>query len=265
MVAKPPHSCVSGEDINGGNVGYYNGGMYAAKGRCGGSSCALIVNPPGHRALDLQGQIEPKEIRALRATKWYKLTNSKWLNPQGQVLTSKKFRFLSQKCPDFVRPCCLSASQDRSTNSTSTLYTMQVQSWDLRGIREELLRNDATLEGLSQNSPTIQTLCLSLCRTNYLVVGVVMKIGNETSWILNHFLIFSFFPSKNGIPRSWNPRFVNGFSWIAETMVPTWNVAWRSVSVGRVVGGLEAFHATARRGGFLESNTGGMNMPGEKM
>lgn len=69
MVAKPPHSCVSGEDINGGNVGYYNGGMYAAKGRCGGSSCALIVNPPGHRALDLQGQIEPKEIRALRATK----------------------------------------------------------------------------------------------------------------------------------------------------------------------------------------------------
>ena len=40
------------EDINGGNVGYYNGGMYAAKGRCGGSSCALIVNPPGHRSIN---------------------------------------------------------------------------------------------------------------------------------------------------------------------------------------------------------------------
>lgn len=37
---------------------------------CGGSSCALIVNPPGHRALNLQGRIEPKEIRALRATNW---------------------------------------------------------------------------------------------------------------------------------------------------------------------------------------------------
>ena len=37
------------ESINGGNVGYDNSGMYAARGRCGGSSCALIVNPPGHR------------------------------------------------------------------------------------------------------------------------------------------------------------------------------------------------------------------------
>eukprot|EP00438_Fugacium_kawagutii_P004200 Skav215932 [mRNA] locus=scaffold226:348849:360539:+ [translate_table: standard] len=40
------------EDINSGNVGYYNGGMYAAKGRCGDSSCALIVNPPGHRSIN---------------------------------------------------------------------------------------------------------------------------------------------------------------------------------------------------------------------
>eukprot|EP00913_Durusdinium_trenchii_P023141 g21722.t1 len=40
------------EDINGGNVGYYNSGMYAAKGRCGGSGCALIVNPPGHRSIN---------------------------------------------------------------------------------------------------------------------------------------------------------------------------------------------------------------------
>jgi len=40
------------EDINSGNVGYYNGGMYAARNRCGGSGCALIVNPPGHRTIN---------------------------------------------------------------------------------------------------------------------------------------------------------------------------------------------------------------------
>ena len=35
--------------------------------------------------------------------------------------------------------------------------------------------------------------------------------------------------------------------------------------MGRVVGEVEAFHATARRGGFLELNTGGMKTTGEKM
>ena len=40
------------EDINSGNVGYYNAGMRGARNRCGGSSCALIVNPPGHRSID---------------------------------------------------------------------------------------------------------------------------------------------------------------------------------------------------------------------
>mmetsp|Transcript_107740 Transcript_107740/g.150244 ORF Transcript_107740/g.150244 Transcript_107740/m.150244 type:complete len:256 (-) Transcript_107740:248-1015(-) len=40
------------EDVNGGNVGYYNNGMDAAHARCGGSHCALIVNPPGHRTIN---------------------------------------------------------------------------------------------------------------------------------------------------------------------------------------------------------------------
>ncbi|CAE6936625.1 unnamed protein product [Symbiodinium natans] len=40
------------EDVNGGNVGYYNNGMDAAHARCGGSHCALIVNPPGHRSIN---------------------------------------------------------------------------------------------------------------------------------------------------------------------------------------------------------------------
>ena len=32
-------------------VGYYNAGMDAAHARCGGSGCALIVNPMHHRSL----------------------------------------------------------------------------------------------------------------------------------------------------------------------------------------------------------------------
>jgi hypothetical protein len=41
------------ESIQPGNVGYYNGGMHAAGARCGGPGCALIVNPPGHRTIDV--------------------------------------------------------------------------------------------------------------------------------------------------------------------------------------------------------------------
>mmetsp|Transcript_59976 Transcript_59976/g.165867 ORF Transcript_59976/g.165867 Transcript_59976/m.165867 type:complete len:253 (+) Transcript_59976:88-846(+) len=41
------------ENINSGNVGYYNQGMYMARARCGGSHCALIVNPPGHRSVQV--------------------------------------------------------------------------------------------------------------------------------------------------------------------------------------------------------------------
>mmetsp|Transcript_21246 Transcript_21246/g.39981 ORF Transcript_21246/g.39981 Transcript_21246/m.39981 type:complete len:235 (+) Transcript_21246:82-786(+) len=40
------------EDINSGNVGYYDQGMYAARGRCGGSGCALITNPMHHRSIN---------------------------------------------------------------------------------------------------------------------------------------------------------------------------------------------------------------------
>eukprot|EP00441_Pelagodinium_beii_P045376 CAMPEP_0197621698 /NCGR_PEP_ID=MMETSP1338-20131121/2196_1 /TAXON_ID=43686 ORGANISM="Pelagodinium beii, Strain RCC1491" /NCGR_SAMPLE_ID=MMETSP1338 /ASSEMBLY_ACC=CAM_ASM_000754 /LENGTH=236 /DNA_ID=CAMNT_0043191225 /DNA_START=47 /DNA_END=757 /DNA_ORIENTATION=- len=40
------------EDVNAGNVGYYDKGMSAALAHCGGSACALIVNPPGHRSVD---------------------------------------------------------------------------------------------------------------------------------------------------------------------------------------------------------------------
>jgi len=38
------------EVVNSGNVHYYNKGMYEARSRCGGPTCALIVNPPGHRS-----------------------------------------------------------------------------------------------------------------------------------------------------------------------------------------------------------------------
>jgi hypothetical protein len=40
------------ESIRFGNVGYFNAGMYAARSRCGGAGCALIVNPPGHRTVN---------------------------------------------------------------------------------------------------------------------------------------------------------------------------------------------------------------------
>ncbi|CAE7682506.1 unnamed protein product, partial [Symbiodinium pilosum] len=40
------------ENVHGNNLGYYNQGMDAAHSRCGGSSCALIVNPPGHRSIN---------------------------------------------------------------------------------------------------------------------------------------------------------------------------------------------------------------------
>jgi hypothetical protein len=41
------------EDVNGGNAGYYNSGMFQARARCGGPGCALIVNPPGHRTVSV--------------------------------------------------------------------------------------------------------------------------------------------------------------------------------------------------------------------
>merc|ERR1712226_1050867 len=40
------------ESINAGNVGYYNAGMSTARARCGGPSCALIMNPPAHRSVN---------------------------------------------------------------------------------------------------------------------------------------------------------------------------------------------------------------------
>jgi len=40
------------ESITGGNVHYYDSGMSAARARCGGSGCALIINPPGHRSIN---------------------------------------------------------------------------------------------------------------------------------------------------------------------------------------------------------------------
>jgi len=40
------------ESIHGSNVGYYNSGMAAARARCGGPGCALIINPPGHRSIN---------------------------------------------------------------------------------------------------------------------------------------------------------------------------------------------------------------------
>jgi len=39
------------EEVNHGNARYYNRGMDAARSRCGGASCALIVNPRGHRSV----------------------------------------------------------------------------------------------------------------------------------------------------------------------------------------------------------------------
>lgn len=39
------------ENVNSGNVGYYDRGMDAARSRCGGSGCALLTNPPGHRTV----------------------------------------------------------------------------------------------------------------------------------------------------------------------------------------------------------------------
>lgn len=40
------------EDINEDNIGYYNAGMRAARARCGGPDCALIVNPMHHRTVE---------------------------------------------------------------------------------------------------------------------------------------------------------------------------------------------------------------------
>jgi len=39
------------ENIRADNVGYYNDGMQAARHLCGGSGCALVINPPGHRTI----------------------------------------------------------------------------------------------------------------------------------------------------------------------------------------------------------------------
>ena len=41
------------ENVNAANVGYYDEGMAAACARCGGAGCALIVNPPGHRTVNV--------------------------------------------------------------------------------------------------------------------------------------------------------------------------------------------------------------------
>jgi len=41
------------EVINSGNVGYYDKGMYEARSRCGGPSCALMTNPEGHRTKEI--------------------------------------------------------------------------------------------------------------------------------------------------------------------------------------------------------------------
>lgn len=40
------------ENVNGGNVAYYDSGMSIARSRCGGPGCALIINPPGHRTVN---------------------------------------------------------------------------------------------------------------------------------------------------------------------------------------------------------------------
>jgi len=39
------------EDVNAGNVGYWNAGMTAAKARCGDAGCSLIINPMHHRSV----------------------------------------------------------------------------------------------------------------------------------------------------------------------------------------------------------------------
>eukprot|EP00933_Yihiella_yeosuensis_P005493 TRINITY_DN110013_c0_g1_i1.p1 TRINITY_DN110013_c0_g1~~TRINITY_DN110013_c0_g1_i1.p1 ORF type:complete len:266 (+),score=62.20 TRINITY_DN110013_c0_g1_i1:78-875(+) len=41
------------EVVNGYNVGYYDSGMFTARAYCGGPGCALIVNPPGHRSIEM--------------------------------------------------------------------------------------------------------------------------------------------------------------------------------------------------------------------
>jgi hypothetical protein len=40
------------ESISSGNVGYFDSGMQAARGHCGGAGCALITNPAGHRSIN---------------------------------------------------------------------------------------------------------------------------------------------------------------------------------------------------------------------
>jgi len=40
------------ENINSGNVGYYNSGMYAARARCADGGCTLMTNPAGHRTVN---------------------------------------------------------------------------------------------------------------------------------------------------------------------------------------------------------------------
>jgi hypothetical protein len=41
------------ESVNAGNARYYDTGMSIARSRCGGSSCALIVNPPNARTVNV--------------------------------------------------------------------------------------------------------------------------------------------------------------------------------------------------------------------
>lgn len=41
------------ESIHESNVGYYNAGMSAARGRCGSAGCALLINPVGHRTVNV--------------------------------------------------------------------------------------------------------------------------------------------------------------------------------------------------------------------
>eukprot|EP00930_Biecheleria_cincta_P004283 TRINITY_DN105189_c0_g1_i1.p1 TRINITY_DN105189_c0_g1~~TRINITY_DN105189_c0_g1_i1.p1 ORF type:complete len:287 (-),score=47.98 TRINITY_DN105189_c0_g1_i1:68-886(-) len=41
------------EDVNANNVGYYNQGMAAAHAQCSDSGCVLVVNPAGHRTVEL--------------------------------------------------------------------------------------------------------------------------------------------------------------------------------------------------------------------
>jgi len=43
----------SGRGIESVSPGYLNSGFAAARGGCGGSGCALIINPPGHRSVNV--------------------------------------------------------------------------------------------------------------------------------------------------------------------------------------------------------------------